>query len=426
MKKELKKIITIFFGILLIISSTIVSKNNWNVKTRIVEAADIYTPLYYTMAKDATVTTNSLSLNKRSQPSTSGKVIGRLSKGQHVVVVGISKDRQWYYLDDNSYASAQYISFESDIIISGVKKICSVINQSYVLDVAFAKKETLTNVMINQDNGGANQHFNISYVGNGYYTIQDTNSGLYLDCYTGRKNENCNIVIHDYLGSDAQLFKILNLGAGEYLIQPKCTDYFLNVNGGQAYDGANVWTYQLDGTAACYWNIVDANASPISSEESKISQKLQQMMNGEIYNGSYKVNTKYTGEYSKEQCKGFAKSVYNKLFGYLIGSTCTKPRNYKINISSESIILGSTTNMTQSNICSIFDKARAGDFIQVRRSHSGSHSMIYLSSDSNSVTVYECNTDNKNGIKKNTYTYQNFCDRNVGVSVYTAKDYYLH
>ena len=183
------------------------------------------------MAKDATVTTNSLSLNKRSQPSTSGKVIGRLSKGQHVVVVGISKDRQWYYLDDNSYASAQYISFESDIIISGVKKICSVINQSYVLDVAFAKKETLTNVMINQDNGGANQHFNISYVGNGYYTIQDTNSGLYLDCYTGRKNENCNIVIHDYLGSDAQLFKILNLGAGEYLIQPKCTDYFLNVNG---------------------------------------------------------------------------------------------------------------------------------------------------------------------------------------------------
>lgn len=52
--------------------------------------------------------------------------------------------------------------------------------------------------------------------------------------------------------------------------------------------------------------------------------------------------------------------------------------------------------------------------------------MIYLDSDSNSVTVYECNIDGKNGIKKSTYTYQTFCKGNAGVSVYTAKDYYLH
>lgn len=401
-------------------------KNQVNMGAAVAEAADIRTPLFYTVARDAVVKTRSLKLNKRSSPSNSASIVGKLSKGDHVTVIGKSRDGKWYYLDDCSYVSAQYISLNSELPVSGVKKICSVINPEYVLDANGGGTSPGTNLQLWKDCGTSNQQFRIEYVGEGYYTIQDTHSGLYVDV-DGGSAASANVQLWTYHGEAAQQFRIYNLGGGEYMIQPRCTSCVVNVSGGVAADGTNVWTYPLDETNACYWKIVDANASASdSAEETEILNRLQQMMNGEVYGGNYKVNTVYSGEYYYEQCKGFAKSVHKKLFGYSIGSTCSKPNNYKINISSSNTRnLGTVTNMTSSNVKAVFDKARAGDFIQVRRSHGGSHSMIYLSSDSDSVTVYECNTDGRNGIKKSTYTYQKFCEKNAGVSVYTAKSYGL-
>ena len=122
------------------------------------------------------------------------------------------------------------------------------------------------------------------------------------------------------------------------------------------------------------------------------------------------------GAFANEQCKGFAKKVHMILFGYNIGSTKSKLSNYQISISSGNTAL----------VGSLFSKARAGDFIQVRHSHGGSHSMIFLSSDTNGVTVHECNVDNRNGIQIATYSHEQFCRTNAAVSVYTAKDYRLH
>ncbi len=211
-------------------------------------------------------------------------------------------------------------------------------------------------------------------------------------------------------GSSGSTGSGLRMEALEVQIVPKGQEF---ATGGTAYV-ENYNTQANAGTAA-------------QSAAALISQRLQAMMDGTAYNGSYKVNTRYKGEYSGEQCKGFAKSIHKKLFGYNIGSTKAKPNNYKINISSsKSKTVGSTKSMSKSNMKTIFNNARPGDFIQVRRSHGGSHSMIYLSSDQNSVTVFECNTDGRNGIRKNTYSYSTFCNKNAGVSVYTAKDYYLH
>lgn len=171
------------------------------------------------------------------------------------------------------------------------------------------------------------------------------------------------------------------------------------------------------------------SSASVSSTEQTILNRLTNMMNGSSNSGTYRLNTRYRGPYYSEQCKGFAKSVFERLFGYNIGSTCAKPNNYKLNIStSRTALVGSLTYLpgrTTSNLRDLFDDARAGDFIQVRRSHSGSHSMIFLSSDSNSVTVYECNVDGRNGIVKNTYSWQKFRTDNESVSVYTAKDYRL-
>lgn len=166
-----------------------------------------------------------------------------------------------------------------------------------------------------------------------------------------------------------------------------------------------------------------------STEAQKITARLNAMQNGTYGSGAYKVGTKYTGAYANEQCKGFAKKIHMDLFGYNIGSTKAKPNNYQISIGGNSRLVGSLTNLSgkaNSSVQSLFAGARPGDFIQVRRSHGGSHSMIFMSSNSSGVTVYECNVDGCNGIQTATYSWSQFRSSNQAVSVYTAVNYYLH
>jgi len=166
-----------------------------------------------------------------------------------------------------------------------------------------------------------------------------------------------------------------------------------------------------------------------TSAESAILQRLNAMMNGSYGGKTYKLNTKYTGKWASEQCKGFAKDVFQNLFGYNIGST-NKSSNYLISINgSKTSLVGTLTSLSRKSdatIRNLFNAARAGDFIQIQRSHTGPHSAIYLYSDNNTVTFYEANLDDNNGIVKRTYTWQQLRSKNAALSVYTAKDYRLH
>ncbi len=191
-----------------------------------------------------------------------------------------------------------------------------------------------------------------------------------------------------------------------------------------SYTGGDPQVYFKKAVSSASSSSVSSN----SSAENVILQRLNNMMNGTYANGLYKVNTRYCGTNAHEQCKGFMKDVGMELFGFNIGSTCSKPYNYKIDYSNKAKLVGTLTNLpskSNSTIRSLFDAARAGDFIQLRRSHGGSHSMVFLYSDSNSVTVLEANVDNNNTIQKNTYSWAKFRSDNSAVSVYTAKNYKL-
>ena len=122
--------------------------------------------------------------------------------------------------------------------------------------------------------------------------------------------------------------------------------------------------------------------------------------------------------------------IFEKLFGYNIGSTAKKPNNYKLNIdTSKTRQVGTLTDLSarsDSALKNLLTQARPGDFLQVRRSHGGSHSMIVLSTSSTDITVYECNVDGANGIRTATYTWASFRSVNAAVGLYTARDYSLH
>jgi len=181
---------------------------------------------------------------------------------------------------------------------------------------------------------------------------------------------------------------------------------------------------------ADYSKLVSGGASTsaaTTSAEDQVLARLNAMMDGSYGSGVYQLNKKYTGPLANEQCKGFAKQVHMILMGYNIGST--KTNKYQININTaNTLLVGSTTSLTNQNLESLFDRAKPGDFIQVRRSHGGPHSMIFLYSDtySDTVTVFECNSDGKMTTQKNTYSWNTFRAKNSAVSIYTAKNYYLH
>ncbi len=168
----------------------------------------------------------------------------------------------------------------------------------------------------------------------------------------------------------------------------------------------------------------NVSSGTASSASKNVSSKISAMMSGSSYSGAYKLNKKYTGEYASEQCKGFAKSVHKKLFGYNIGSTKAKPNNYQISYSgSNTKVIGSLKTLSASSVKSMFSKARPGDFVQMRRSHGGSHSAIIASVTSSNVTFYEANLDGRNTIVKKTYTWSQLCSSNKSMSVYSAKKY---
>lgn len=190
--------------------------------------------------------------------------------------------------------------------------------------------------------------------------------------------------------------------------------------------------YKMAWISTSSYNTYVAKISPSPSNSNSISNsnnnqytgKLNDMMSGKTYSGTYKLNTEYRGPYYDEQCKGFAKSVHMRLFGYNIGSTNSKPNNHTISYSSSKTrLVGSVTNMTQTSIKSLFSNARPGDFVQMRRSHGGSHSAIVYAVSSSGVTFYEANLDNKNTIVKQTYSWGTLCSKNAKMSVYTAKSY---
>ena len=213
-----------------------------------------------------------------------------------------------------------------------------------------------------------------------------------------------------------------NLYARTGVANPQISCYY---NG----DSAQIYYMKKSSSASSITSVIATNTS-VSSAENTILQRLNDMMNGNYGNGTYEVDTKYQGKWAHEQCKGFAKDVFQSLFGYNIGSTKSKPNNYQISISSsKTSSVGSLTSLPGKNdytLRNLFDKARAGDFIQIRRWHGGSHSAIFVSSNSNGVTLYECNVDGKNGIIKKTYSWSQFRSDNNVVTVYTAKNYYLH
>lgn len=311
------------------------------------------------------------------------------------------------------------------------------------LNIQFASKVIdEAHAVVDNLNEEPNEVFHIINRGNGLVSIHPKHAeDLCLNAqYGAHCTEGTRLQLHNYeAGDEASLWELSKNNDG-YLFKNKACGLVIDLN---APNGNDDYCYSV-GNFFQVWSDtglafnqrfnlvpVGSSGSSVSSDQtSAITDRLNSMISGAYGSGTYQAGTRYRGTYASEQCKGFAKQVHKLLFGYNIGSTKSKPNNDQLNISSgNTALVGRLTGLSgqsDSKVSELFSQARPGDFVQLRRSHGGSHSAIFLSSDGNSVTLYECNVDGNNGIRTKTYSCASFRSSNSAVSIYTAKDYRLH
>ena len=144
--------------------------------------------------------------------------------------------------------------------------------------------------------------------------------------------------------------------------------------------------------------------------------------------------TRYTGQY---QCRGFANKVYNKLFG-LSGVSGYTGDNYGATNYPGSHIVGQLKNFGANDanaMKNLFLEVKPGSIVQMGRrgklnstkTAAAPHTAIffYVPSNESGCYFYEANTDGKNTIKVNFYTWAQLAQKNQGFTIYEPNNYQM-
>ena len=213
------------------------------------------------------VSTQQTALNMRSGHSTSNSLITKIPKGEEVTV---SKGNgEWAHISWNGYSglcSMAYLTKKTDPIPEGEEMtsgygqclpdgdyfIFSQLDPNYYVDVsgAAAPADAGTNVAMWHlsdgtlpSAGDAHDAWTLHYVGNGFYTIAQKGTGMYLDVFNADKKRGTNVQLWTGHGGTAQLWSITPTATG-YKIQAKCSSYCLDVAGAGTDNGTNVQVWE--------------------------------------------------------------------------------------------------------------------------------------------------------------------------------------
>ena len=142
-------------------------------------------------------------------------------------------------------------------ISNGRYHIVSNLNENMGLDVAGASKNNEANINLYSNINDNSQTFDVTYLGNGYYKLINSNSGKAVDVAAGIAAAGTNVWSYDYNGSNAQKWIIKESGDGfTYNIISACGGLYLDVNGGAAKNGTNIQIYTGNGSNAQKWKFV--------------------------------------------------------------------------------------------------------------------------------------------------------------------------
>lgn len=170
---------------------------------------------------------------------------------------------------------------------------------------------------------------------------------------------------------------------------------------------------------------IEASALTISEIETRMAACKKKYPNGAVWCGTYYANNGSSGPW---QCFGFACEIFRELF------RCEMPRQYKSNqyelvLNNNVVQVGLTLTPNSygtTEVKKLLSQAKIGYVIQAKSSTS-QHTMVVNYVDSNGISIYDANSDGKNGIRTNAYyTWSEFYNyRSKGISLYRYVNYPL-
>lgn len=230
-----------------------------------------------------------------------------------------------------------------------------------------------------------------------------------------------------YVARNDDVYRLGTVRGGEYILV-----MYPAVSGSRSYKAALVkasdYSNIILGSSRSYESNAGSSDSSSGNTEEEVLWRIYQISSGKLKyddNTVLKLGKTFVGTRASEQCKGYAKNVFYLCFGITPGSTQSKPNNYRINDTSGMTCVGSLSELSADSVRNLFANSKSGDFVQMRRSHGGSHSAIVYKASSENVIFLEANTDGRNTIVKKEYTWSELCEKNSAMSVYTATDYRL-
>ena len=119
----------------------------------------------------------------------------------------------------------------SKTLSDGLYTIVSAVNNNSVFDIEWASMVDEGNLVISNRNGGNNQKFDVTYLGNGYYKIEAHHSKKALDVYNASTERLANVQQCGYHGGMNQKWILRSAGDGYY--------YIISANNGMYMDLPN-------------------------------------------------------------------------------------------------------------------------------------------------------------------------------------------
>ena len=175
-----------------------------------------------------------------------------------------------------------------DTFKAGTYMASSALKNNFVLDVAGGSMSAGAAIQLYSSNVTDAQRFKIQKTGDGYYTIQNSKSDLYLTLYTtwADLKDGQQVTQRSYTGGMSQKWCMEQNGDGTYtVVSAMDSDMALDVANGKAFNCAVVQVWDANGTAAQRWSFSSAKTMRQRLDALAASSK------GTVAAGTYEVRS---------------------------------------------------------------------------------------------------------------------------------------
>ena len=175
-----------------------------------------------------------------------------------------------------------------DTFKAGTYMASSALRSNFVMDVADGSTGAGAGIQLYSSNGTDAQRFKIQKTSDGYYTIQNSKSDLYLTLYTtwaDLKNGQ-QVTQRSYTGGMSQKWCMEQSSDGTYtVVSAMDSSMAIDVANGKAFNCAVVQVWESNGTAAQRWSFSSAKTARQRLDELAASSK------GTVAAGTYEVRS---------------------------------------------------------------------------------------------------------------------------------------